>query len=459
MKRFLKTLILLIVGGGFFNACNDPTDVPDILPDEDNVDIQYTDTLSIASGSVKRDSVQTYSLSSQLRYYLCGELNDPVFGKTHSQIYTQFILNGNTPEDDLVNVTLDSLVLTMGLSYDTSSVSRRNYDDFSKLSENEFGVQVHRMVTPMDKDATYFSNQQFEVSDRVGTFHTYNINPKISFNPVEPPSFISIRLDDELGQELLDAGNAFESNKNFQDVLNGLRISPRFLSLGAHNTMVSFDFNSSSTGMVLFYSKETEGAPVEHKRQLFTINTTITAKSVNFEHNTDGSTIEDLANSPIKDSLIFIQGVSGWDGTVSFPTIANLGRIAVNNAELVMTVFEDPDMTRNVASYLQPPLLLASYKGDDGDYILIEDVLSSSNVILSSFDGVRAEEAVDGDTSTKYRMNISKHLQQIVDGDFTDPTIFLTIFSSAEFPTRVILGGGRNADIGIKLNLTYTNLD
>ena len=102
MKNSILALIVLLAGFCLFNACNDPTSIGSDLLEGDQLDLDYTDTLTIISKTVRdADSVITFSTSSstpasfRLSAYLAGNFDDPIFGRSESSIYSE---NGSSSE-------------------------------------------------------------------------------------------------------------------------------------------------------------------------------------------------------------------------------------------------------------------------------------------------------------------------------------------------------------------------
>ena len=120
MKKLFKVFFPFLVGALLIHSCTDPTLIGSELLDEDRVNIDFTDTLSIKAKTVLADSVRTYSAitSDQLSVYLYGNMKDPVMGTARSDIYLQ--LRPEFSKPDFTTATIDSIILI--LPYDTSNV-------------------------------------------------------------------------------------------------------------------------------------------------------------------------------------------------------------------------------------------------------------------------------------------------------------------------------------------------
>ena len=92
MKKNILAALSLLAILSLATSCSRPTPIGADLLEQDRANVLFTDTLDIIASTVSEDSVLTYSSdpTRQLRVYLCGQLDDPVFGKASSEIYTQF---------------------------------------------------------------------------------------------------------------------------------------------------------------------------------------------------------------------------------------------------------------------------------------------------------------------------------------------------------------------------------
>ncbi len=422
------------------SSCSRPTPVGAELLEQDKANVAFTDTLSLIAKTVPVDSVRTYSSLNdlQLSVYLCGDFNDPVFGNTDASIYTQFRFN-NTPPN-FTDVTLDSIVLL--LQYDTVGF----YGD-TLTPQN---LEIYRISETMDSSSTYFSNKTFAF-DGTPLGGAYNFAPKPSSqvqlisgtdtSNVNP--HLRIRLDDALGTELIDTA-LYSSEARFLEQFHGLHIR----STSPTNTMMGFRLLGTLSRMTIFYTKDTLAGsysfPVTDRGVKFT----------NYEHDYSSTNIPAFFNdTSMGDSLMFIQGMSGSDIDIDIPGASSFNNIIVNKAELEFTVATLAGDDENL--YPPPTRIILTERNDEGDLLVIDDVIFS----LSAFGG-QVEESVDnlGKTIRTYRLNISSHFQDLVDG-VADKPLTLLIFGKQEVPTRAVLYGPGHSQYPAKINLAYTILN
>ena len=80
--------ILLILFAAFWAACTKPTPFGSELLADELADYEFTDTLSITCTVEMEDSLLTSDPGSTSSAFLCGELDDPIFGKSKAEIFS-----------------------------------------------------------------------------------------------------------------------------------------------------------------------------------------------------------------------------------------------------------------------------------------------------------------------------------------------------------------------------------
>ncbi len=466
----------LFLTGVFFllNACN-KADITgsDILPPQDNVDVLFTDTLSIISGTALDTVVRVYDVdfNNQLALYLCGKLDDPAFGTSESEIFTQFRLSTTNP--DFTDVVFDSLMLSLAYAVDGHS------GEFSMPQT----YHVYRINEDLDAAATYYSDQTFGVDPvAVGSLvgHIPNFTDSVTVDGEKQFPQMRIPLDAAFANDLLDPNNAsaYTTTSDFLNFFKGLNIQPD----PSNTAMVRFNFASPDTRLSLYYSSISfrdsftidmvtmdttfvidpmTSLPyqVEVKTPRFfnMIINSQTAKTVHFEQDPSLGTVQSYLDGTASNpqELSFIQGMEGLNATVEFPYAEEIDDVIVNKAELEVFIAAPEDSLL----YPYPPQLIVTKKDSDGELVLIGDVLVSLNASgnFQVFGGTPTLDTDGVNSFYKYTLNLSGHFQDIIDG-IENEKIFISIFPREESATRVILGGSQNATQQMKLNLIYTKI-
>lgn len=454
MKKISFVWYALVLGL-LINACNDPSPLGAELLEDDQVDVFFTDTISLTASTIKEDSVLTYDPDPGVVFdqFMFGNYTDPIFGKAYASIYGQVVLDFDRPEYD--EAVFDSIVLT--LRYDSAAT-------YGILDQAPFGIGVYRITGDTDIEEEYYSSSTIEVNEMNPLGEISSFTPGISFvdsikglidystNPngdtIDIPASLRIPLSNDLGMEFVDYDEGvYESTSTFVEEFRGIYIKPLTETPG----LLSFDISSTSTaGITLYYTIE----DTIHRQYQYDFSSRFIQFS-NFEHDFSNSTVESVfGDESIGDSILFIQALAGPVAKIEIPNLEQFDKTIVNKAELTFTVaILDEDEPDNF-----PPsnnLLAVELDDEDNRFLALTDALIGG----SNFGG-RLTESVgsDGEMIQTYTMNISNHLQDILD-ETSDPIIYLRGFPKQEQGSRVVIYGPGHSKYPMKLTLAYTQLD
>jgi len=450
MKLTARFLAMLFFGSLLYTTCTDPTTLGADLFEEDLANIDFTDTLSLSVSSELGDSVLTYNASSffQLNSYLFGDLVDPIFGKSSASIYLQPLLDAIEP--DFTEAVVDSFVLV--IPYDTSR--------FYGNTDQEFEMEVYQLDESFVDDANYYSSQDLLTKMTAfgsGTFRpgldsleVFDYDSDGSVDTLITPPQLRLQLPLSFAQELLDQpATTYASDTAFLGYFNGVYLKPSLETDG----LISFDFRSGNAGMYLYY-KDAEG-----KQQQFIFE--VSSGSIyygRFEHDYTGSVVEPFLNDVADTEEVgFIQGMAGLITKVEIPYIENVKGFAVNKAELELTVKTLDDDIPAVFDPLDDLILV--YKDDNG-FLFVRDLSISEDPVSpltkeTGFGGVLLPQ--DNGQPSVYRMNISTHLQDILDGSV--PNVFYILAHQRSLNGgRVAIYGPNDPAYGPKINVAFTQL-
>jgi hypothetical protein len=145
---------------------------------------------------------------------------------------------------------------------------------------------------------------------------------------------------------------------------------------------------------------------------------------------------------------IYVQGAAGLRAKVSFPQLINWrdSNVVINKAELMFTVDKSKPNYYDEVKYPAPlKLFLQGVHPSTGKPVgLIENILT--------FGG-------NYNTSTgRYIFNVPHTVATTITGKGDVTAFFPSVFSTAVFPHRTVLGGWNNGQAPVKLRLWYTRL-
>lgn len=492
MKSNAASILFILIFAFSFHSCTklDTTTLGgDFIPGSDRL---ITDTLTVPVTTTSSINADTTIIDKGSQHVL-GYLNDPMFGTTTSSIFLQYLpaiypFSYPVGKDSLF---LDSLVLSV--AYNGS------YGDTNAVSK----VNVYRVTDPNFKP-----NRRYRVSENV-SFSPANFlgtksvkaselrkGYKLAFKNDSVFNVLRIRLDDALGTALLKENTStgfFRTDSAFKAYLNGLALIPDSTTSG--NVMNYFTLNNQSTRLNLYFRyRKTDGTLDTVFTSFSFVPDTIRSASANKIHRnyTNGAAFPVLtSNTP--SSLAYLQTAPGTSVLVKAPGLSNLAgnRYIVHRAELVVRqIFQGPLSIENI--FLQPALHL--YTLDNSGNHLTIPYDSAAYFIPSSYNQTRntfiynINETVTGGTPSffnnltnntvaEYRMNITRYVQNIINGKATlrnfklDAPYFAEFKAPPDFPNfnisssininpvvfgRVQVGGGSHPTYPMFVRIYYS---
>jgi Domain of unknown function (DUF4270) len=425
-------------------SCIKSTPVGSELFAGDNLNVKFTDTVTIRCLTEKTDSVAAYLPGAPPTTLFCGNTMDPMFGKQELMMFTQ-VVNAYTPVS-MVGAQYDSAVLV--LPYDPS---------LTKIDSSEvFQLNVHQLTQTMDSAQVLYSNKKY----------TYNPVPigSLSFMPRASDSttnradtlksaYVAIRLNDAFARQLIDTTQyPLSPTHTFKDVFKGLCIKAN----GTTKSILAFNTASVYARLHVYYHQDTNKLQLQLMLNKNSAGSEITRYTY-IKQDFRDAPIEPFIRNPQKgDSLIFLQGLAGTNVKIEIPyaTQLNFGKIAVNKAELEFAI-NDND------GYKYPVMdQLTLYRISTGGAI---DFITDFNTAIQStsipgyypyFGGT--PEVSNG--KYLYRMNITDYFQQMISGSQGSTMTLTTYNKTAKINRAVLYGAGTTGARRAKLKLTYTVL-
>ncbi|MBK8923504.1 MAG: DUF4270 family protein [Saprospirales bacterium] len=444
-----STLLAIFLGLLWGYSCTKPTPFGSVLLEDEIADFFYSDTLTLRCSVLPEDSVLTSDRSSTADFHFCGQLNDPVFGRSQSDIFTLFRLKSLSP--DFKDATVDSIVLY--LRYDAAGF----YGDTTQPQT----LRIHRLApdTLLRWDADYYAHQSFPVGQQIGELVSFLPKPSTSaalFDTASKAPYLRIPLDHAFGQELLDIDSAdMTADTSFWKRLRGLRISAE--SAGSPGAMMAFDLNNAAFSLIRLYYKQ----PQDTTSSIVEYNFVGGNKFAHFTHDYSASTVAPYINQAADDQL-FVQGMGGLRLRVEIPYAHLLENIAVNKAELELTMLSLPGDNPLLTPAGQ---LVFTESIGDTTLTLTSDVLYSLGPTLNGgftgFGGFPEMESDNGNMVERYRLTLTRRFQDMVDnqsGNVRDQTLYINVYPQSRSAQRAIFYGPRNSSYPAKLALKFTKV-
>lgn len=426
-------------------SCNDPSEIGSDLLSGDQLDTEFTDTLTLKAHTVANDSFVVWGPGvngTVFQNFAFGDFQDPVFGRSVASIFAQVVSDGSAPKFKAGVSVLDSIVLT--LAYNTSL-------DYGKLDES-FTMEVYQMDEPLDVDEQYINSDSFSVKPTPLGAKTFVPNLTDSLTVLEPSGDtlksvkvapqLRIRLDDQLGNTILGMDSLdVITDSSFLAAFNGIWLKPASQNAG----LLSFIMRSANTNLKLYYSDTT--AKKSYTFKVFSDNPVVLHQRNYY----GGSAVENHLSQPGStetDSVLFLQGLNGTNIEFEIPYIESLQGIIINKAELILPILND-----DTGDYAPVSQIYAVEIATDTSVVVLDDIYYPSTGYPSSDFGDFFGGKVTSNNT--YSLNLASQLQRMIAGT-SSHRIRLTVYVRSERAARVVLGGPGHPDSPAVLKIRYT---
>lgn len=506
MKSNTKTILFIFISVFILNSCTklDTTTLGgDLIPGSDRL---ATDTLLLPVLTSSFTNNDTTVISND-EFNAIGYLNDPVFGTTTATAYAQFLPLGYPMYPKVKDsLELDSVVLSLSYfsSYgDTNALSKVNVYE---ITDTSFKRGVRFPVTRGFKDnAQLLGTKTFKATDLRKPYQI--ARNKDTFTVVNQ---LRITLDPVWGRKLLDkridTSSSINEDSVFKAFLNGLTIVPDSTLSG--NAIHYFGLIDTATKINLYY-RARRAAPAS-PASFDTLSTLffffnqpstnanldrVSASANKVHRNHTGSIAAPFLNNNTPSSLAFIQTAPGTSVRIKAPALTGLTgqRYIIHRAEIVVRqIFQGP---ATLERQLLPPLVhlftfdnagnnapipfdSTAYFAPDFSRPVNFSRFTYNYNINEVYTGARPSTFIDINNNTvyEYRLNITRYVQNIINGkatlrdfkleapyyaNFTAPLGFdLNISSTAIFNRigdgRIQVGGGSHPTYPMFVRIYYS---
>ena len=235
-----KSLILFCVFSFILFSCKDPSEIGlDIHPESDRILIKNNSNFfNFSINTISEDSLRT---DEPVRLLLGNLTSDPIFPKSNAHFISNLLLpSNNISFGDITNIIVDSVILQYVI------------DDYYGNEIQTFpNLYVSKLTDPIYKDSSYYSNYPV----------VYSQSELVSVNNIvvqdsNSVSIIKISIDNSIGQEIIDGGNALSSNEDFLQYFYGLKVTtvnPSDLNLANDNTILYLNADNQKSKFSIYY--------------------------------------------------------------------------------------------------------------------------------------------------------------------------------------------------------------
>jgi hypothetical protein len=419
----------------FFGSCKKPTDLQadGLLPLEDVLSANQTDTAAIISYIVREDTLSTDELSA----CLLGSYTDETFGRTLASFSTQFALSGANPSFPEI-FEVDSVIFSVAYTGYTYGSLGEGYLSVKELSADlpktgSFNSSYNAPV--LNENLLADASQMFQFKPK-----TYLFGTEDSLAPQ-----LRIPLKTSLGTRLLQPTDpaALESDENFQAYFKGLKVEAGSYPMG----VVALDLTNINSKITVYYRYD-NGGLADTTFYEFPV-TSDCGRYSQLQHFYQYATQPELqglvtADTLANQSAMYLQAGAGIKTKLVLPNLLDLqmseGRI-INKAELIVPY--EPD-----SRYAPTSQIFIFYQNSEGTLVALPDQFSG-NI------GGGLEVS-----NERYRLNITQYVQKVISGELENAPLFIVSGAAGVSVNRTILHGPDYSNVSsenTRLIITYSN--
>jgi|GEM_PF-574277 len=426
-------------------SCNDPSELGSDLLSGDQLQTDFTDTLTVRARTVQNDTLTVWGPGVDgvvFENFAFGDFQDPIFGRAVASIYAQIVTSTSLPTFDPDSSVIDSVVLTLSYNKDLS---------YGKLDE-PFTIEVYQLEDSLEVSKEYFNTDSFAVKPVPLGVKTFVPNVTDSVTVMEPnadtlktvkyTAQLRIPLDTTLIAPIIRLDTSILNHDDkFLEIFRGIWLKPASQNAG----MLSFIMRSANTNIRFYYH---DGAAKKYYDFKSYSGTPIVLHQRNYYGGSQVAPYLNAAGENRNDSILFLQGLNGVNIELEIPYAESLNGLIINKAELILPIIND-----DKSVYEPVEQIYAVEIESDTSAVVIDDIkyllLNRPSSDFGDFFGGKVT------SDNTYVLNLASQLQRMAAGD-SSKKLRLTAYIRSERAARVVLAGTNHPEFPAKLKIRYT---
>lgn len=432
-KTRVLTLIFLVILISFSSCRKKPDKIGnDLQPSNSLITVAFTDEQDIVASTFTVPFVSTRMLG----YTFLGNNNDPIFGISNFDFYTQFSLSteSQTWGD---NAVVDSMVLEL------------TYNGYYGDTLNKYmTVHAYEILEDLYADSSYYSNMVLNCDETELADYTFTPRPHTAPDTILDRGVLRIPINTSLGTKFIANESELASDTKFKAFFKGLHVQCEINNEEA--PICYFNMTHSYTYLRVYYHNDTDTLKYDF------VVTSSDARYSHYYHDYTAAANPIIFNDTTNNTKLFVQGAAGTRVWLKFPNIhewadSQDGHVAINEAKLILS-----SAVTDTNVYAPPVRLIAAGAKFDTDtsYVLIPDHLVSTEYYGGYYD----------ETDGKVWFRITEYLQNVIqNGNYATECDGLLIYAdqSSYSPRRWAFHGPQSdsLDKRVRLEIVYSLLN
>jgi hypothetical protein len=393
------------------------------LPPGSALSSSGVDTFQLFTYTIDEDS----TVSMDPRFNLLGSYNDPVFGTVDASFYTQFTVEGFTP-DFPASYTIDSVVMAFEFGGYYGEISQQTFE-------------VYEITDVLTRDSSYLSSSSAatDVVDLVET-GSGQILPDPQTGAIVGDDTLSpqlrIRLDNNFGQDLMTLAASSSDSETFLNGFKGLhfKVQNGMQSPGV-GTILYLATTNPASKLTVYYTDTNTGDSLEF--DFLVSGTQIDYNHI--EHDITGTDVEAVINDPSLGQVQYYAQTFKSRAKIDFPSLNDIPKdVIIHEATLEIPIdyYQGSDLYPSSVVTISSEL----FENDDRRYLINDNVSYNQQ-------------------KRAYVVNLRTYVQNILSDEIVNNGIIISPSLYNSTTERIIFNGPESINKKQpKLNVVYTKL-
>ena len=400
----------------------------DLQPTNSLITVAFSDAHDVVSSTFTVPSLST----KMLGYTFLGNNNDPMFGISNFDFYTQFSLSTESQTWG-ENAVTDSVVLNL--------VYNGYYGDTTEYMT----VRAYEILDDMYADSTYRSNMVLECDETELANHVFSPRPHTIIDTVLDRGVLRIPINPALGEKFIENESELASDAKFKEFFKGLHVQCDITN--AEAAICFFNLIHSYTYLRVYYHNDND--TLHYDFQV----TSSDARYNHYYHGFDAAVNPIQFNDTVNNEILYVQGCAGTRAYLNFPNLLEWANslnnnVVINEAKLILT-----GAVTDTADYTPPAKLVVAGAKFDTDtlYAILPDQFVGSEYFGGTYD---ATEGTVFFRITEYVQNVIKNGSYATECD----GLLIYVDQGSYTPRRWAFHGPQSSDVDkrVRLEIVYS---
>ena len=400
----------------------------DLQPTNSLITVAFSDAHDVVSSTFTVPSLST----KMLGYTFLGNNNDPMFGISNFDFYTQFSLSTESQTWG-ENAVTDSVVLNL--------VYNGYYGDTTEYMT----VRAYEILDDMYADSTYRSNMVLECDETELANHVFSPRPHTIIDTVLDRGVLRIPINPALGEKFIENESELASDTKFKEFFKGLHVQCDITN--AEAAICFFNLIHSYTYLRVYYHNDND--TLHYDFQV----TSSDARYNHYYHGFDAAVNPIQFNDTVNNEILYVQGCAGTRAYLNFPNLLEWANslnnnVVINEAKLILT-----GAVTDTADYTPPAKLVVAGAKFDTDtlYAILPDQFVGSEYFGGTYD---ATEGTVFFRITEYVQNVIKNGSYATECD----GLLIYVDQGSYTPRRWAFHGPQSSDVDkrVRLEIVYS---